>query len=1819
MRAFEARATKSTSVIAEGANSATAALNRMGGSKAGLAQTAAGLDGVAVSAKKAGLTVQEQAAKNIAAAAEERTALEELAAEYKRVAGSAAASGEEQAAATQLAIKAQAQLALATRASAAQTVAASSRANSAILGMGKKTSGNIKLLGLAAAYFVIKGGINTLRDNTKATLLLGNATDLYAKKLKLTGDQSAGLNSHLQSLATKYGNLLGISRASTLQSEQQLLRFTNVRNELGKGNNVLDRAIAGIQNMSIATGKGLLPVTVALGKALQEPARYLGLLGRQGVTFNASQAATIKSLIKMNDYLDAQKIILAQVDAKYQGAANSLRSSYSVQLDVAKFKTREASAAIVTSFIPAFIAVAGIITRVAGLMAHHANIVKALVFAYLAFKGIGLLVAIIDRVQIKLASLDASLVSIGPAATEGAVVADAQVAGVGTAAERAAGKLAGLRGALSGLSGTIITVGIVFSATLLWQGIKAGGLRQLNGWFKNATNYLSGGAIFPGYGKTPAYAKQSADELKRAKNYLKMKDVRFVQMPNGDIKVIDGNNRTYYTYRGLALQGSGKALIEQQAGSRLKRTKQIRPPAAKPKTPSPNNTLTLDQQLAQAAANGDTKSQLAILGKMVAKDKHDAAWLLNAYKNATNPARKKKLGDALTAMYNKEASDKASIASINSAAASKAKRGRTKFGPLGSEWVTLEGLRTAAEATPSLKDDLKVRNREKWYLQNLIKNGKLKGTALLTAEHTLGSVDKAIKSLIKQVAKKTTSSTEADLQNAILAAQIEVDKKTPGTSAYTKALNKEKEAYRNLISFDEAQVDVAKKGTADHAKWTHKYLEEQKKLLALNKSTKTSVNWADMERTFLSERSSFFASFGSNVFTGNQKTGRNAGTGQSPGAVGTTAGHTYPVPPLNPGQTRNLSRLLGRGGGGVDMLDRVVASRGFASGGAVPGAGNRDTVPAMLTPGEVVLNASHIGRLSRALGLPNDPSAFFSGIQRFSKGGVVPARFAVGEAKGGADFRRLRNGDIQALKNGVVYHTYRASTAGSEGYRVAASLASFNPFKSRGGGGGHSFTEHLHNIFTGFFAAEVVDPKLAKGAEYAKLAERDKAEAAIGKGHNLADSLRAQAEASLARKRGGHDSGAGSWGFLGGTIGHIVNKIVGSGIPQFAKDHVLGSLPGKRFEKYALRAQQENHDLLYKTILPTAQFVQDNLHAFLPGKAAHRAGVRANREDKALLNSWYQMLRHPGANWGEIVGTFLPGHFLKAAEVLRVDDAIRAVKVDRVIGLPSKDAIAAAASVKKYEGGTFHASTLAGDQTKTGYFVSIGEHERQLPKGDITGRRIESFVKKHQELLQKNPSYRIGAWSSKGRGFIDVTRRFATKQEALAFAEANGQEAIWDVKRGASIDTPGMTPKRANTIKRQLKKNARLAAAAGATRTGLPAALKRPDFEEIASSVLAMKKKAPKPLAGIWNVSAMADRIEEIYVAAHGNISKDITTMAEITPDVIRKASVGDARFWYKKTSKRDVRAFAKREGITDIQSAQILAAYSPMRSPYRSMIEAADAIRQYKHFGHIKPYVQNGNRDSLVHSILSGKNPDGTPFHWNEAALKTTRYQRNMLQHLIPKKLWKEYSINPAEDVTNDRWVAAMFKPWLKGTDRVVSGAEYPVFSHVFQELGKKLGWQPAEVQAASWVTYKARDLMINEHKKYPTWEKAYKEAQDAYSQGFAASAGPTKKHGLLPGGKHMRYGGWVPGSGRGDNVPLLATPGELVLPRGAQRRLASVLGLYDGPGAITGGDGMGSGRGITIEHFENNQHFNRDTPDQHREARMITNAVRTAFDGGF
>jgi len=134
--------------------------------------------------------------------------------------------------------------------------------------------------------------------------------------------------------AKQIGELTGsLSKQTGIQDDviqsgaNMLLTFTNVRNEVGKGNDIFTQATKVVTDMSVALGQDMTQSAIQLGKALNDPIKGVTALQRVGVTFTEQQKNQIKVLVETGNTMGAQKIILAELTKEFGGSAAAQATS----------------------------------------------------------------------------------------------------------------------------------------------------------------------------------------------------------------------------------------------------------------------------------------------------------------------------------------------------------------------------------------------------------------------------------------------------------------------------------------------------------------------------------------------------------------------------------------------------------------------------------------------------------------------------------------------------------------------------------------------------------------------------------------------------------------------------------------------------------------------------------------------------------------------------------------------------------------------------------------------------------------------------------------------------------------------------------------------------------------------------------------------------------------------------------------------------------------------------------------------------------------------------------------------------------------------------------------------------------------------------------------------------------------------------------------------------------------------------------------------------------------------------------------------------
>jgi hypothetical protein len=174
---------------------------------------------------------------------------------------------------------------------------------------------------VAGGAFAATKLVSFLRDSVKEARESQKVNAQTAAVLKSTGNAAHITADQIGTLATSISNKTGIDDEAIQSSENMLLTFTNVRNEVGKGNDIFNQATQTVTDMSVALGTDAKSSAIQLGKALNDPIKGITALTRVGVTFTAEQKKQIETMVKSGNILGAQKVILGELSKEFGGSA----------------------------------------------------------------------------------------------------------------------------------------------------------------------------------------------------------------------------------------------------------------------------------------------------------------------------------------------------------------------------------------------------------------------------------------------------------------------------------------------------------------------------------------------------------------------------------------------------------------------------------------------------------------------------------------------------------------------------------------------------------------------------------------------------------------------------------------------------------------------------------------------------------------------------------------------------------------------------------------------------------------------------------------------------------------------------------------------------------------------------------------------------------------------------------------------------------------------------------------------------------------------------------------------------------------------------------------------------------------------------------------------------------------------------------------------------------------------------------------------------------------------------------------------------------
>lgn len=189
-----------------------------------------------------------------------------------------------------------------------------------IEGAARRASSNVgRNIGLATA--AVGAGIAIqVRAGVDSLVELERVENLTEAALKSTGNAAKQSADGIRARAEELEHLTGVDDKVVQNAQNLLLTFANV------GKDAFDPTLKSAINLNAALGGGdesLQGVLLQVAKAVNDPVKGMTALRRSGVSFTEAQIKQVRELVKANDLMGAQAIILGELETQFGGAAEA--------------------------------------------------------------------------------------------------------------------------------------------------------------------------------------------------------------------------------------------------------------------------------------------------------------------------------------------------------------------------------------------------------------------------------------------------------------------------------------------------------------------------------------------------------------------------------------------------------------------------------------------------------------------------------------------------------------------------------------------------------------------------------------------------------------------------------------------------------------------------------------------------------------------------------------------------------------------------------------------------------------------------------------------------------------------------------------------------------------------------------------------------------------------------------------------------------------------------------------------------------------------------------------------------------------------------------------------------------------------------------------------------------------------------------------------------------------------------------------------------------------------------------------------------------
>jgi hypothetical protein len=239
--------------------------------------------------------------------------------------------------------------------------------------------------------------------------------------LKSTGNQAGFTSQQLQTMASDLQKTTLFGDETILKdATAQLLTFTNITGEQ------FDRTQKAALDLATRLDGDLKSASIQLGKALNDPIKGLSALAKSGIQFSASQKETITTLTESGRLVEAQTLILDELNKQYGGSAEAAAKADGgiTQLSNAWGDAKEMLGGLIVDAIrPATQGLLDFFSAITvGDIKSFLSIIGKLLKTFIAYKAVMFSMKMADRIK--------EMIAYNKAVKDGSVVAGGATEGV---------------------------------------------------------------------------------------------------------------------------------------------------------------------------------------------------------------------------------------------------------------------------------------------------------------------------------------------------------------------------------------------------------------------------------------------------------------------------------------------------------------------------------------------------------------------------------------------------------------------------------------------------------------------------------------------------------------------------------------------------------------------------------------------------------------------------------------------------------------------------------------------------------------------------------------------------------------------------------------------------------------------------------------------------------------------------------------------------------------------------------------------------------------------------------------------------------------------------------------------------------------------------------------------------------------------------------------------------------------------------------------------------------------------------------------------